>query len=369
MIEPLRDLFYNGKSVLTYQSFISKAPKNIPPSVVKDFYDNQEIVQTTKKYVAPEKFYKILAFQPVDRVFIDTMFIKRYKVAIVVIIDLFSKYGYAHIYSNTLKDDGITSQKALTALQFFLEDIKKYNYGSVGAIEHDSGSEFKGVFKSFLMAKNINDKVGNPKASKRPMSPVERFNKTLRMYISRYKGVYESRRLSQSIINDIVGEYNNTPHSSILNYTPIQALSDRDVIDKIYLHNVELKQNDKKIRLPNIKIGDSVRVLLKKDTDKFYKTGILWSKEIYNVDDIDKTTNQYLLSNGNKYQYDQLQVIDREKFDKYNYEFKEKIQEDLIDQHRERVKPKNIRISRDIKDVLNQPILEEKRQRKPKIIS
>jgi hypothetical protein len=201
------------------------------------------------------------------------------------------------------------------------------------------------------------------------MAPIERFNKTLRMYIARYKGVYESRRLSQAIINEIVTEYNSTDHSSILDYKPIEALTDSDAIDEIYFHNLELRKSDKDVPETSVKVGDHVRVLLKKDTDKFFKTGQLWSKEIYTVDDYDKTKHQYLLSNGNAYQHDQLQVIDKGKFDKFNHKFEETIVEETIDQHTKRVKPRNIAITRDVKDVLNQPVLDTKRARKPRKVT
>jgi hypothetical protein len=155
-ISKLRELFYNKKSVLKPTKFYELAEEaGINRRTVKEFFENQEITQITKGYKAPNKFHHILAFQPMDRVYLDTMFIKRYKVAIVVIMDLFSKYAYAHMFSNTLKDDGITSQKALDAFKFFMEDIKKHGYGSVGRVEHDDGSEFKGVFKSYMIANSI----------------------------------------------------------------------------------------------------------------------------------------------------------------------------------------------------------------------
>lgn len=358
-------LFYNGKNIPSFKKFSSEAKKlGISDSEINDFYQNQEIVQITRKYVTPKDFFHILSFQPMDRVFIDTMFIKRYKVALVVIIDLFSKFGFAKLFSNTLKDTGISSSKALSAFKSFLNEILKYNYRSIGSVEHDAGSEFLSNFKTYVQENGIDNKEANPKASKRPMSPVERFNRTIRMHIARYKGVYESRKLSQAIINDIVDEYNNTGHSSILNYTPTQALTDRDVIDKIYIHNTRLREEDKKtVPLPNIKVGDSVRVLLKKDTDKFYKTGQLWSKEIYTVEKYDKTVNQYLLSSGKKYQSDQLQVVDKEKFDKYNHKFSEVVVDEQIPEPRRKVA-----ITRDIRDVLAVQTLEGKRDRKKKII-
>lgn len=358
-IEQIRKDFYDNDVIPSYRKLRETVSKDIDDDDLRLWYDSQEITQIIGGYRRPKKFYHILAYQPMERVFADTIYIKRYGIALVVFIDLFSKFGYAKLYSDTFRDDGISSLKASKAFEEFLDEIKKYRYKTIGSIQTDEGSEFKSKFKLFCLDKNIDHKIANPKGTKRPMSPVERFNRTLRTYIEKYRNVF-NKKLGQKNIDKFIDVYNNTSHSSILDYTPIEALTDREAIDKIHFHNIEKRKQVGEES--NIKVGDYVRHYKRKDTDKFNKVGLNWSRGIFVVEEYDKDTNQYKISNDNKYPPDYLKVIDKKAFDKYNY--KPDREETIIDEP----KPRNVRLTKDIKDVLNTPVIEGKRVRKQRQI-
>ena len=373
-VKTLQDIFYHKNYNPSFDILRKLTPKSIKTKDLKIWYDSQKIVQCFKPYYKPESLCNILSYEPMTRIQADTMFIRRFKIAIVCIIDLFTKYAYCKVYSNTLKDDGITSAKATKALKEFLQIIKdKFNYGSVGEIKTDEGSEFKGQFEAFCKASNISHIFSPPSATKRPMGPIERFNRTLRQYIDKYKINHRSEKLTQEKINQLTNAYNNTPHSSILKYTPTEAF-ESNPMSEISLYNEQRKKKCNPKKLP---LKSYVRIYLKKDTDQFKKGAKNWSSEIYQIENYDKTRNLYALAalpakaaarkvNDKYYPYDYLQIINKENYDKYNYEVPtDKTPSDEKKQADDETRPKKkIAITKDIKDVLNEPILETKRVRK-----
>lgn len=128
---------------------------------VKDWYDSQSLVQMMRpppqkisKEEKTEGYLPIVAWFPFQRLYMDTMFIKRLGLVIVCGLDLYSRYGFARVYYGD-REQGISSAKALSALLEFEGEMKNLGYklNPYGAVYTDDVSEFKGDFKTYLKDK------------------------------------------------------------------------------------------------------------------------------------------------------------------------------------------------------------------------
>jgi hypothetical protein len=195
----------------------------------------------------------------------------------------------------------------------FLQNIKKYNI-PIGMLYSDRGSEFLGDFMIGLEKEKIIHIYADA-GDKRKMSPVERFNKTLRLYLEKYKVVYG--KIDSNVLNKIMNTYNNITHSN-LKYTPIEILNNKKYQDEITSDNY-LLQKSIKFEKP---IDGYVRILLTKNA--FKKVSPIWSSEIYKIKSF--SNGNYILEElPDKYfKRDELLPVDKE-----NLMGKIKIKEDV----------------------------------------
>lgn len=367
--DKLRKYFYGEDGfVLVNPSKLKSKFKDVPVKDLVDWYNSQELTQVmrpapvvTEKEKSGEAFKPIVAWFPFQRFYMDTVFINRYKLVIVVGLDLFSRYGFAKVYYGD-REQGISSKKALEALLDFLSEIKDLGYTvEKGAVWTDDGSEFKGVFRSYLKEKGV-EQVVSKAHDPRKNRNVERFNKTLRSLIEKFAYLY-GKKISRKNVQKLVDGYNNTEHSSLVGLTPYQALKDLKLSRQLYYHYVDLKWANKDKEesdvLPN---GTWCRWFIREGL--FKKTGKNWSKTLYQVSGYDPKTKSYTLEGLKKkhLRREYLQVVDKELFDKYNY-IPERVVEQR-DRNEGRRQRKGFRLNRDELEVINQPVLTTKRVRK-----
>lgn len=340
---------------------------NIRPKDLKEWYESQEIIQITKpppitnESISKQIFnHKIITSFPFERLYLDTMYIKKYNIAIIVALDQFSRLALAKLYRDTIKDTGISSQKALSALKEFQEVITDDFKYSIFQVYTDDGSEFKKAFKSYLKEKGIPQFVSNP-LNPHKNANIERFNGTLRMMIERYKLTYGGN-ITQDIINKLIESYNNTKHSSLL-YTPIEICSNIKKAQEQYNENLEKQVIEEDLPKDKIIPNDSYVRYYTRGKDTFKKLGKNWSKIIYQIEDYDSQTRTYKLKDlPNKFfPYEYLQIINKPLYDRYNYKSTIPLRINAQDEDRPK---QNVRITRDIRDVLNQPIQNQPRQRR-----
>lgn len=181
------------------------------------------------------------------------MFLTQYK----------TKNSGFHIILNFME---LTSRKAysyklkkkldtINAFKSFIKDAKNINNLTV-----DKGSEF--IDKNFrkiakdnninLIFVDVNDKT--------KMGKIERFNKTLRDKITKYQKTFKTLRWEDKL-DDLVTNYNNSIHSST-GYKPNTVT--QDIKEKIR-SNEYVRLNEYKKFMNNFKIGDTVRLLKKKN--------------------------------------------------------------------------------------------------------
>jgi hypothetical protein len=102
----------------------------IPYKLVKFYYDNQAITQIFRPphHVREKEFKPILSFQPFAMVYMDTMYVTypNQTLAIVTLVDLFSKYGDARVIPIRAGAKNISSERTKKALEEMLESIVRY---------------------------------------------------------------------------------------------------------------------------------------------------------------------------------------------------------------------------------------------------
>ena len=306
----LDDIFYNDALLMKGFPIFLKTVRDkygentIPYTEIKNYYENQNVVQVFKPYTKMNNHRPIISLLPFERVYIDTMYLtqKNSTLAFINIVDLFSKYAYSKCFLLPVNTSAISSNKALLVFNEFLENIKKYNI-PIGYLYSDRGSEFLGDFMVGLEKEKIIHIYADA-GDKRKMSPIERFNKSLRLYLEKYKIVF-GNKIDSNVLSKIINIYNNITHSN-LKYTPIEILNNKKYQDEITSDNY-LLQKSIKTEKP---ISGYVRILLTKNA--FKKVSPIWSSEIYKIKSF--SNGNYILEElPDKYfKRDELLPVDKE---------------------------------------------------------
>ena len=190
---------------------------------------------------------------------------------ILMIIDVFSKYGWA-VPLKTKSGDVVKS--ALSSI---------FTKNSPSKIWADKGTEFYNVKVKNLLAKHKIEIYSTE--NKEKCSVVERWNRTIKTHLYKYFTANGTHRYI-NVLQALIDRYNNTKHRSI-GFTPTDArkpVNHQQVFRNLYSKKVQKYLNTK----PNFKVGDKVRLAVQKD--KFEKAYIInWSDKIYTVKEIKNT--------------------------------------------------------------------------------
>ena len=290
-----------------------KEGRDIPYDAANFYYENAEVKQVFKPLRKPEGYKHFIAFYPFDKVWMDTMYLKQKKstLAFSCIVDLFTRYAYVKMFTLPQQSQAITSAQSLQTIKGFLAKIgRKYGISpkDVGIFIFDAGSEFKGDVTEFVLKQQINHRYAFP-GDKKETSVAESFNRTLRLYLEKYRLV--KGRITGDALKEILNSYNNVPHPAG-NPTPIQIIRSKDKQLEVEEKFVELRHEQDLNPVPRLKYDQGVRVLL--DRTVFQKIKPVWSTEIFFVENFDEKTRRYsVVDNDGKdkglYRRDQLQPV------------------------------------------------------------
>lgn len=315
------DVFYGGKRGFLFPSAqklyhaLMREKVNVSYGDVQKWHQNQTVTQimSPKPFRKSLTYFPIIGFYPFQRVYVDTMYIPEIGYSFVNAIDLFSKFAFSRLHRNY--ETSLSAVKALTAIRHIFDDIRRMGHEPPDAVYCDNGGEFRSVFANWVeehsdLKRSVpNDRVKNP--------PVERFNKTVRSYIARWRAT-NKQPMSQFVLDRIVDAYNNTAHSTLMagRYTPNDVLTDKKAEEALVLFNRQryadaLEEYEKN----ELEKGDSVRVML---DHPFGKTGQVWSNDIHKITDFDRTTQHYVLDNGQSKRREQLFYVDLDKLKEYD---------------------------------------------------
>lgn len=199
---------------------------------------------------------------------------------ILVVVDAWTKY----VWVGLAKD-----KKADTILELLKEILATGNVPR--RLWVDQGSEF------------INDKVQNHldiygietyhTYSKNKSVYAERFIRTLKDRLYRWMTEHNTEKWTKEAVNNIVKEYNNTPHTTT-KIKPIDLLNNKDPQVDIDLYNkLASKYNNDDDSKQKFYKDDWVRIsLVKGPLEKSAEQN--WSNETYQISDVIKTNGIYI---------------------------------------------------------------------------
>lgn len=276
----------------TFYKLLKQNNINASHKDVKEFIEQQAVHQVHKpiiKYKSQEK--PIVAVAENEQIQVDLLDYTKYKKSnrnyawILIGIDIFTRKGYAVALKNKTPES-------------VLNGFKKFQVNPL-LLLHDDGSEFKGIFKTYLKENDIENIVINSKYHS-TLGVIDRFSKTIKNTIEK---LFSSRNsvVWFHFLEKIIEKYNQTPHNGIKQIAPDEAM-DKGNYDTISNLNFwkAVKNNEVVDKKSKVNIGDFVRLQINKNnlTKGYAHT---YSKKVYQVEEIngnniklnnDKVVNQ-----------------------------------------------------------------------------
>ena len=280
MEQIIKDYFYNINTGFVSADKLYKKLKDDGHDVklkdVQNFYNNQEIVQKTKrKPLKNDRVYNsIIASQygsnyQIDIIVYDRFEFHKYKY-ILCVIDVHSRFVCCRAMTNK------KNETILEELKSIFEEM-----GTPQAINLDN--EFnKNMLNDYFDQNNITCYFSQvDEINKNAI--VERFNRTLTGLINKYR-LATGKYNWYAWLNDIVDNYNTTYHRTIKT-TPMKIKEGSDKNHQTII-----------VVTHDFKIGDKVRH--SKHKNIFSKSDeLLWTDTVYTVSEINK--NKIYISNDN----------------------------------------------------------------------
>lgn len=190
------------------------------------------------------------------------------------VIDTFSKYAFS---------EPLKTKSGIEVAKSFITIIKKaesVNHKPPKLLHTDKGLEFRNRdFKKVLQEYDI--KMYHTENEEKS-AIIERFNGTLNR---KMKVQFELRKNFRwiDILQELISTYNNTTHRTI-GMKPAE-------VTKEFEHDllVQFSKNNLKVTKPKLKVGDRVRITVKKDifSNKYRRN---WTTEIFEVCEIQNTS-------------------------------------------------------------------------------
>lgn len=211
---------------------------------------------------------------------------------ILFVIDIFSKY----LWVRALKSK--QAVEVAGAFQSILNELKELN-ADIRHVHSDAGSEFKGDFKKLLKENGINGYITHTGLK---ASICERVIRTIKQKLFKafaYNSLNKSEKTMfrwVDIIQDIVKDYNNTPHSTLKGLIPSKIGKKEEKFLQKHVYN-----KPKIRRIPKFSVNEQVRISRgeKNIFRKGYESG--FSAEIFTIVEVHQTDPvTYTLENFKK---------------------------------------------------------------------
>jgi len=250
-------------------------------SQIKNWLSEQPSYSLYKKRSLKFPRRKIQSYYPMQSVEIDLLQLSEMEIKendgvrfILVYIDSFTKF----LWARALMDKKPGSSAAA------VEDIIQESRLIPSTAHLDRGIEFVGKQFRDLLAKYSIRPVYSTDWVKASLS--ERIIRTLREKITRFVEFRGSPRFIDRLA-DIVKSYNHSPHRSIGQRTPHQALNSTDSAPIFEaLHGRKTFQYDESSVRPDLKLGDLVRIATRKVLFRKLSSEPNWSREIFVISKI-----------------------------------------------------------------------------------
>lgn len=291
----IKDAFYDPKQGYISANKLAKK-LNIPLKEAKAIVKKQETDQIFhNKPIKKSNYFPIVSNPRSYQA--DLLFLDKYAranggvKALFNIINTTTRMAYTYPIKTKMQEE------IANAFEDFVARIK----GKISTITTDNGLEFKNKeFKKITDEFNIRHYFTDPN-EKRNTSRVERYNGTIRNLIYKYLLTNDTLKYID-VLDDLVYNYNNTPHNSLFSKSP--ATIDDDTVVKIMLREKEMfdevdTQNNK------FSVGDKVRSLNKRNL--FEKGRATYSKTIKTI--TEKMGNSWILDNDKTKRYKYYELV------------------------------------------------------------
>ena len=301
MEEKIRDLFYQ-----TYRgsSNIKNKLQNekVDEKQINKVLNNQEIYQLMKKPRKMKHYYPLSASYENERHQLDLMDIgstmNKYPVQknkgyryVMCLIDVYTRKAYT--YPLKTKGDEEVSKAFLILIEKAGEppfQLDCDNEGSFTSRRFKKICEDYNIHINFVKPNDINSKA-----------VVERFNQTLRRMLVLYM-LHKGEKVWYDALEWLTDIYNNSYNSGI-KQTP------NDINEKERMTDISMKKDLAKKYQSFLKIGDKVRILLKKNLgDK--KTDVNWTRTVHTIVQINGN-NIFVSERKQPYKANEVQVVSK----------------------------------------------------------
>lgn len=305
-IEKLSDIFYSDdfgmRSAVSLYRQANKQGINISHSDLRrGFYDLQEVVQMFAPLKKPQSSGKpIIATFTGEKIYMDTMYFPKNKLAVINAFDLHSKYAWGKpVRLKTRADEtteSVSSLKTKNFLEEVIADLHKNGF-TLEEVVSDFGSEFLGNFAKYVAENNIEHLVTEV-GDHILMSPIDAYTRGLRLSAEKWLAVNEGQDLYKQIPK-LIKLYNNTEHSTT-------GMKPSEALGKII--PVPQKKPDMR-KASELLEGDSVRIVIRYDKNPFKKIRPNWSREMYKVVKANYNSRRFTLDNGRTYREHDLLLV------------------------------------------------------------
>jgi hypothetical protein len=306
-IKKLHDIFYSDEfgmrnAYALYKEAVKQKINVSFQDIKRGFYDLQEVNQMFSPLKKPTASKVPIVGRYVgERVFFDTMYFPRNKIAIINGFDLHSKYAWGKPIRLISRADETTqsvdSRKGATFIQEVMLDLNKKGY-TLDSVVCDAGSEWLGEAKAYLAREGIPQDFAEP-GDHLALGPIDGYTRGLRLAAERWLTTNPGKDLYKHVAQ-LIETYNNTIHSTI-KMTPDEALGK---IGPVY------KRDIKDDREPSeLKEGDTVRVITRNKDNPRKKIRANWSRNMYKIIKANLVSRQFKLDNGRTYREFELLLI------------------------------------------------------------
>ena len=228
----------------------------------------------------------IVSYNPFNRLQLDIFVLKKYESSnkgygyILCIMDIFSRKAFCY----AIKTKGLSDTTPAIKKFFSESGLHEFNKKALVIIMSDSDAAFKGNDRdedqNFQKILSDNNAVLEPVIlnNHHALGIIDVFAKNLKRVLS--KEFLENKSTKWiDILPKIIEQYNSTPHTSLDNITPNDAITDpKKRMHVMHLNILKAKDNG---FVADLKPGDKVRV---DDTAMFKKgTESRWSDEVHVV--------------------------------------------------------------------------------------
>lgn len=285
-LDTIKQLYNNPRYGLSSTKLYKKAKELDPTvthSIVKEFLKSQETAQVfTERKV--KKFYPLISHGAFENVQIDLAdYIQEnanrnggYK-WLFCAVDIFTRY--AIVFPQKDKSE----KSCVDSLRKLIDEVKRLRF-NIEEIQSDMESAFRSrQFKKICADNDIHQKIIEPVMGKHPLGIVERFNKTIRTLINKYKTLKKTGEWVKAV-PDLVANYNESEHRTLGGRTPESALR-TGIGATQYMVDQTLKADDVTYNKIDIQVGDKVRLFIKKG---IFEKGSdnRWTKTVHTVEKI-----------------------------------------------------------------------------------